>query len=207
MAVPDSQPEFAAQTGAAAALARRILSGDTAAETELVERYSRGVYFLLTELTRDRARADDLHQETFRLVIEKVRAGELREPEKLPGFIRQLAKNLFIADYRKKARRTMEDLETVPQPADPTPNQLVQVLQEEDTRLVRELLAGLQPERDRLVLFRFYLAGEPREKICADLGLTVGAFNVALHRARQRFKTLVETSAARRRPATGTELR
>jgi RNA polymerase sigma-70 factor (ECF subfamily) len=203
MKVPEFRPEFAAQTAAAAALVRRILSGDTAAETELVERYSRGVYFLLTELTRDRARADDLHQETFRLVIEKLRAGELREPAKLPGFIRQLAKNLFIADYRKKARRMMEDLETVPQPADPTPDQLVQVLQEEDTRLVRELLAGLQPERDRFVLFRFYLAGEPREKICADLGLTVGTFNVALHRARQRFKTLIETSAARRRPEAG----
>jgi RNA polymerase sigma-70 factor, ECF subfamily len=207
MADSDSRPDFAAQAGAAAALVHRILSGDTVAETELVERYSRGVYFLLSELTRDRARADDLHQETFRLVIEKVRAGELREPERLPGFIRQLAKNLFIADYRKTALRSMEDLETVPQPAAPAPDQLVQVLQEEDTRLVRELLAGLQPERDRLVLFRFYLAGEPREKICADLGLTVGTFNVALHRARQRFKTLVETNAARRRPAAGAALR
>ena len=54
-----------------------------------------------------RADADDLHQETFRVVLEKVRAGELREPEKLPGFIRQIAKNLCIADYRKTARRGM----------------------------------------------------------------------------------------------------
>src|SRR5262245_5621804 len=131
MAVSDSPANLAAQASAAAVLARRIVAGDAAAEGDLVERYSRGVRFLLSELTRDRARTDDLHQETFRLVLQKVRAGELREPEKLPGFIRQIAKNLFIEDYRKAARRATEDLETAPQPADPSPDQLAQVLKEE----------------------------------------------------------------------------
>jgi RNA polymerase sigma-70 factor, ECF subfamily len=196
MAVPDSRSDFPAQAAAAAALARRVQAGDAAAEAELVERYSRGVCFLLRELTRDPAHADDLHQETFRLVLEKLRAGELREPEKLPGFIRQLARNLFIADYRRNARRATEDLESVPQPADTASDQLSRVLQEEDARLVRQLLTELQPERDRQVLFRFYLAGELKERICADLGLNSNLFNVILHRARQRFKTLLERSGA-----------
>ena len=203
MAAFDPRSDLSAQASAAAALARRVQAGDAAAETELVERYSRGVHFLLTELTRDPARADDLHQETFRLVLEKVRAGELREPEKLPGFIRQIARNLFIADYRKAARRGLEDLDSVAPPADPAPDQLAQVLQAEDARLLRQLLAELRPERDRLVLFRFYLAGEPKERICADLGLAGSAFNVVLHRARHRFKALVEQAAARRRPPSG----
>lgn len=199
MAAFDPRSDLSAQASAAAALARRVQAGDAAAETELVERYSRGVHFLLTELTRDPARADDLHQETFRLVLEKVRAGELREPEKLPGFLRQIARNLFIAEYRKTARRGLEDLDAVAvPPADPAPDQLTQVLQAEDARLLRQLLAELRPERDRLVLFRFYLAGEPKERICADLGLAGSTFNVVLHRARHRFKTLVEQSDARR---------
>lgn len=197
MALPDPRSNLEAQAGTAAALACRIRAGDAAAEAELVERYSRGVRFLLSELTRDPARTDDLHQETFRLVLEKVRAGELREPEKLPGFIRQIARNLFIAEYRKTARRGTEDLEAVPPPADPAPSQLARVLQEEDARLVRELLAELHPERDRTLLLRFYLAGETKERICADLGLTSSLFNVVLHRARHRFKALVEKSPLR----------
>ena len=198
MASPDQGMDFAAQAGAAARLARAVASGDAAAEAELVERYSRGVRFLLGELARDPALADDLHQETFRLVLEKVRNGELREPEKLPGFIRQIAKNLFIAHYRKAARRATADLDSAPQAADPAPDQLAAVLQEEDGRLVRELLAELPTARDRILLFRFYLAGEPKERICADLGLSGPLFNNGLHRARQRFKALVEKSAARR---------
>jgi RNA polymerase sigma-70 factor (ECF subfamily) len=196
---PSTPPGPAA--GTAAALALRIQAGDAAAEAELVDRYSRGVHFLLLDLTRDPARADDLHQETFRLVLEKVRAGELREAEKLPGFIRQLAKNLFIAEYRKRARRgEMDDLESVSPPADTAPDQLSRVLRQEDARLVRQLLAELHPERDRVVLFRFYLASEPKERICADLGLNDNLFNVILHRARQRFKALIEKSAVAARP-------
>ncbi|MCP4654160.1 MAG: CHAT domain-containing protein [bacterium] len=102
MTAPDSNPP-----ASPAILVRRIRAGDSEAEREMVERYSRGVTFLLLELTGRPDRADDLHQETFRLVLEKVRAGELREPDKLPAFIRQLAHNLFIAEYRHQVKRRM----------------------------------------------------------------------------------------------------
>ncbi len=177
---------------AAARLARRVRAGDRAAEAELVERYSRGVRFLLGELTRDPARADDLHQETFRVALAKVRAGELREPEKLPWFLRQIARNLFIGEVRKTARRPLADLDEVAPPADPAPSPLARLLREEDARLVRELLAELRPARDREVLVRFYLRGEPREGICDGLGLTRQQFNVVVHRARLRFRSLLE---------------
>jgi len=184
--------DLAAKAESAAQLVHRIRSGDSTAEAELVERFGRGIRFLLVERTRDAARADDLFQETFRLALEKVRTGELREPEKLAPFIRQLAKNLFIADYRKAAKRATEDLDDVQAPADPEPSQLDRVLQAEDARLVRELLRELEPPRDREVLFRFYLAGETKEQICARLELSSTQFNLVIHRARLRFRALVE---------------
>jgi RNA polymerase sigma-70 factor (ECF subfamily) len=195
-AASDTAEDLAARAESAARLVQRIRSGDTQAEAELVERFGRGVRFLLLQRTNDAARADDLFQETFRLALEKVRAGELREPEKLPGFIRQLAKNLFIADYRKTSKRSTEDLDEVQAPADPAPSQLDQVLQTEDARLVRKLLGELEPARDREVLFRFYLAGESKERICARLELSSAQFNLVIHRARQRFRTLVERARA-----------
>jgi len=82
-----ADPEPSDATEAITDLVRRIVAGDPGAEAELVRRFSRALSFLLRRLTRDATEAEDLYQETFRLVIEKVRRGELREPERLPGFV------------------------------------------------------------------------------------------------------------------------
>jgi RNA polymerase sigma-70 factor (ECF subfamily) len=57
---------------------------------------------------------------------------------------------------------------------------------------VRKVLGELKSERDRQVLFRFYVAEEEKEKICASLGLTSLHFNRVLFRARERFRELYE---------------
>jgi len=179
-----------------AELVRHILAGDPAAEREMVERYSGGVRFLLLQLTRDPAWADDLYQETFRLALEKVRGGELREPDKLSPFISALARNLFLAQVRRSGKHPevsgqleREDAE----PRDGAPGPLTRLLDKEDAALVRRLLAELEPPRDREVLFRFFIAEHPKEAICADLGLSSLHFNRVLHRARQRLKDLIES--------------
>lgn len=171
----------------------RIAAGDPKAEAELVETFSRGVTFLLRRLTGDRELSDDLHQETFRLVLEKVRQGEVREPARLSGFIRSTARNLTIAEYRRAERR-LRAFNTAPLEGRPAtgPNQLDEVLRAEDRQRVRRLLGELSTERDRQVLYRFHMAQESKERICASLGLTSRQFNVVLHRARQRFRELVE---------------
>jgi RNA polymerase sigma-70 factor (ECF subfamily) len=47
-------------------------------------------------------------------------------------------------------------------------------------------------ERDIQVLYRFYIADEDKEEVCAELGLSSLHFNLVLHRARERFKELYE---------------
>jgi RNA polymerase sigma-70 factor (ECF subfamily) len=47
-------------------------------------------------------------------------------------------------------------------------------------------------ERDIQVLYRFYIADDEKEQICADLGLTSLHLNRVLHRARERFRELYE---------------
>lgn len=183
----------------AADLVRRISAGDREAESRLVELHSRGLSYLLLHLTGDRSLSEDLHQETLRIVLEKIRRGDLREPEKLAGFIRSTARNLSIAEFRKVARRPeLEDVDAISssaEPADPTPSQLSRVLQEEDRHCVRQVLDELRSARDRELLYRFHIAEEPKDEICDALGLNSRQFNLALHRARQRFKQLVEKSA------------
>jgi RNA polymerase sigma-70 factor (ECF subfamily) len=177
---------------AMAELVRRIVSGDPTAEAELVRRFSRAVSFLLRRLARDEALVEDLYQETFRLVIEKVRGGELREAERLPGFVSSMARNLFLASARRVGRRQkwQGDPEAADTAPDPAPGQLARLLAQERAALVRRVLAELANDRDREILSRYYIADQDKEVICRDLNLSDLHFNRVLFRARQRYREL-----------------
>ncbi len=77
--------------------------GERTAEEELVRRYTRGVSIILRRLAGTAAAADDLYQEVFLRAVEKIRAGEVRDPERLSGFICALARNLAIDHFRRRA--------------------------------------------------------------------------------------------------------
>ena len=188
--------------GDPAALVRRIQAGDADAESELVARFSRGLLLMLRRLARNPALADDLHQETLALVIEKIRRGEVREPDKLAAFIRSTARNLFIADRRKEARyRALDEDEEKPGPAlaDRGPAPLDRVVAEEEARQVQRLLSELRYDRDRQLLLRFYLADESKEELCADLEIEPERFNQVLFRARERLRELWDRAEKRQR--------
>lgn len=173
-------------------LVRRVGSGDAAAEKELVLRYSRGIVFLLRRLTRNHALADDLHQETFRVVLERLRHQGLQDADGLSAFIQGVARKLYLNDRRKRSRRKTDEAgEDLPDRRDPSPTPLDATLLHEQSRLLRRMLADLKPERDRQILYRFYLAEEDKEKICRDYDLSSLQFNRVLHRARRRFKGLM----------------
>lgn len=183
-------------------LVRRIAAGDTAAEASLVQRYSRGLLYLLRRLGAPPELAEDLHQETFRIVLERLRRRGLDEPAGLAGFLRGTARNLMIAERRKTARRrTDADPEGLERAVQPSPGQLSSVLLDEEAAIVRRLIGELPAERDRQLLLRFYVAEEEKENICADLGLDSLHFNRVLFRARHRFKELLVRFQERQGPA------
>ena len=174
-------------------LVRRIATGDTGAEGQLVSRYSRVLKVLLHRLTGSPDLAEDLHQETFRIVLERLRRQGLDEPAGLASFLRGTARNLALAERRKGARRKTEnDEEALAEVPHPAPSQLSSVLLDEEAATVRRLLDELGVERDRELLLRFYVADEDKETICSDLGLDRLHFNRVIFRARQRFRELFE---------------
>ena len=157
---------------------------------------------LLDRHTNGRPEAEDLFQDTFRLVIEKLRRGELREPAKLPGFLAQIARSLAIEHYRKAQRRKTEpDSDAIADVEDVSKGgsgPLSELLSREDAGLVRQVIRELGTERDRDILLRFYIAEEDKERISADLGLTSLQFNRVLHRARERYRDLYLERIGRR---------
>jgi RNA polymerase sigma-70 factor, ECF subfamily len=180
-----SEPQFGIE------LVARIRDGHPGAADELIERYSRAVSILLQRAVRSRAEADDLFQETFRIAIEKIRAGDVRQPERISGFICSLANNLLTDYFRRGARRKVEAIDaSITASAEPGP--LDKILREENAKIVRKILDELPLERDRQVLRRFYIAEENKASISAGLGLSSLQFDQILFRARQRYKVLYE---------------
>jgi len=174
-------------------LVGRIRGGDRQAETELVERYNRAVMSIIRRALGNSTVADDLYQETFCIIIEKIRGGDIREAERLPGFVCGVARNQVIKHFQRAARqeRMTETEEAVSLPCQ-AHDQLEELLRKESADIVRQILKEMTNERDVQVLFRFYLAEDDKEQICADLGLTSLQFNLVLHRARERYRELYE---------------
>lgn len=199
---PKAQP--APPPDVAARIVDRIRAGDPSAEDELVRRFSRGLAIILRRAAADPALVEDLHQETFRLALAKIRAGEVRDPSRLAGFLASLARNLAIEHFRRRtpAGETL-DADAVAHPASPRAGPLDLLLKGEQAERARRVLAELPSERDRQVLFRFYVAEDDKRDICADLGLTSLQFNRVLFRARQRYRELYEKAVGRERPRTG----
>jgi len=73
------------------------------------------------------------------------------------------------------------------------------VSSEQVQRIVRTLLGELAVPRDREILVRTYLKDEDKAAICEKLGIDSAHYNRVLFRAKQRFRELLVSAAARGR--------
>lgn len=169
----------------------RIIRGDASAEEELVSRYAEIISLIIGQKIQRRDVTEDVSQEVFRIAIEKIRRGDLRDSEKLSGFICGIARTLALEYFRKSKRlANQEEIEKAELIIDSTPSQLERLCQEERDHIVREVINELKIKRDREVIYRYYIAEEDKDEICADMHLTRTQFNNVISRALQRYREL-----------------
>lgn len=177
--------------GQGVGLVARIERGDRQAEDELVSRYARGVRLILLKRTGDPQVAKDLGQDTFVVVIRKLRARELRDASKLASFINRVAVNISI-DYFRKERRFVRSPDGIIGLNAPHIDRQDKEL---DFNAARAQLKGVLKKlgigRDREILWRFYLSDDDKQAICRDLGLSPAHFDRVLYRAKQRMRKLI----------------
>ncbi len=185
-------PQPVEQTkGQGAGLVARIERGDRQAEVELVSRYARGVRLILLKRTGDPQVAKDLGQDTFVVVIRKLRARELRDASKLASFINRVAVNISI-DYFRKERRFVRSPDGIIGLNAPHIDRQDRELDFDAARaLLKGVLKKLAIGRDREILGRFYLSDDDKQAICRDLGLSSAHFDRVLYRAKQRMRKLI----------------
>lgn len=171
-------------------LVSRIQAGDEAAMAELYQVFWRGIRFYLCRQLGPQELDDKVH-DTFLIVIQAVRRGDLREPERLMGFVRTIVRRQVAAYIEEAVHRRKEqaDLDSGIRLADhgSTPEQTAMDQQRRD--LVSSVL-GRMSSRDREILMRFYLHEETQEQICEEMSLTETQFRLLKSRAKARFGEL-----------------
>ena len=172
-------------------LVSRLQQGDSEAGGLLLKRLSPGIRFLLRQRLRDPAAVEDLTQDTLRIVFEKAKSGEIREPKRINGFVLSVVKNLAANHHRRSYSQpeTPTDLHSE-RLIDESPSPLNSLEKLRAAECVRQIIAELPKIRDRQILVRHYISEDDKGQICSDLGLSALHFNRVLFRARQRFKEL-----------------
>ncbi len=174
------------------ALLEQIRSGDRNAENTLVQRFWRGLYFILFRQTGDQELSRDLTQDSLLLVVAKARDGEIEHPKALSSYIRKVGENKLIGHRRKQARqKTDADSEAIDRVADESESMVAKIRLDQASDYVSTVLAEMSHDRDREILTRYYLTGQDKNEICSALDLSKSQADVVLHRARQRLKDLI----------------
>lgn len=173
-----------------AALVRRIAASpggsDVAAETELYRRLAPRVRLYGLKHLRDRQAASDLVQQVLMLTLERLRAGKLRDAERLVSFVFGTCRMVVLDLRRTHTRRErLLDLYAGDVPAaDPAASPRL------DHGRLRGCLERLS-ERERSVLVMTFYDDQPAKEVAAALGLTEGNVRVIRHRGLERLRDCV----------------
>lgn len=175
------------------ALARRVAAAggrlDSQAEGELYRRLAKRVRLYGLRHLRDEQAAADLVQQVLLATLERLRAGAVREPEKIASFVLGMCR-MTVLEMRRGSKRREELLEkwtpavagvTEAEAFDP-PEPLV---------LNPERLAGCLEglaERERSVVLLTFFADKAADEVGAQLGLSAGNVRVIRHRALGRLR-------------------
>jgi RNA polymerase sigma-70 factor (ECF subfamily) len=172
-------------------LARRAQEGDREAFGLLVEQFQRTVYGIALRRIGNTSEALELTQEVFLHVLHTI--GQLREPERFAGWLRQVATRMAINRATRRVAPTCVEagvLEGL------LPNHEEPVDELITRERAQRLWSGLDrlKQLDRETLVAFYIQGQTLLEIAEQLETPVGTIKRRLHTARKRLKAELEAS-------------
>ncbi len=165
----------------------------------LLEQRRPRIYRRIRKLVRTREDAEDLTQET--LLRAQQRLGTLEEPAALDAWLRRIAANVTCDFLRRAAHGSPLGETAEPDPgqgdrslAEPHDAGLEHLVQNAEMAACgRPLLASLSGP-DRQVIWLHDVEGLTGVEIARLLGCTPGAVKIRLHRARRRFREVLESA-------------
>jgi len=188
----DARPSTASDGELARAIASAPPGEAQTEESELYRRFAPRVRLYGLKHLRDEAAADDLAQQVLLVAIERLREGEVRNPDQIGSFILGTSRMLADATGRKTRRR--ESLTAQFHAAELYAEPVTAL---DDIDVVERCLHSLA-ERDRRVLVLTFYAEKTSPEIAEDLGVTGTVVRVARHRALERMRECVGLQKSRK---------
>jgi RNA polymerase sigma-70 factor (ECF subfamily) len=173
----------------------RVKQGDTAAFTELVEKYKQPVMNLVYRTIHDPTEAEDLAQNVFVQVFKS--APRYKNTAKFSTWLFTIARNLCLNEIRRRSRHPAESLDVPhPEQEDQPLHQFEDkktfsppesLLHGELARKIEEAMADL-PENQRSAILLCRQEDLSYEEIAEVLGCSVSATKSLIHRGRETLK-------------------
>jgi len=181
------------------ALIEKIQADDAEGMEELYHVFSRGVRFFLWRQLGKQDLDDSVH-DTFVAVAEAIRRGDVREPDRLMGFVWTVVRRHLAAyiDRNISLRHQSADLDGAVRVQDRNTDPEWKAIVRQQQVLARRMLAEVSA-RDREVLIRFYLKEQSQEQICREMQLTPNQFRLLKSRAKARLEVLGRKKLSRHR--------
>jgi RNA polymerase sigma factor (sigma-70 family) len=181
------------------ALIQRIQADDAKGMEDLYHVFSRGIRFFLWRQLGKQDMEDTVH-DTFLAVAEAIRRGEVRDPDRLMGFVWTVVRRHLAAHIERTVnlRNQCAEMDVEVRVQDPEADPEWKAIVRQQQSLAQALLQEVSG-RDREVLIRFYLKEQTQEQICRDMQLTATQFRLLKSRAKARLETLGRKKLARRR--------
>ena len=166
-----------------------VARGDKAAFARIVARHQSRLVALVARSLGSRAAAEDIVQEVFTRAWVKAPLWQVREhgiPTRASyaAWLSRVAVNLSIDQVRKVRPTTLESVE---EPMDPALPADAAIIARERAARVKAAIADL-PERQRIAIGLTYDAEMSNADGAAAMGVSVGAFELLLVRARRTLR-------------------
>lgn len=183
VALPQNVPDDAALVG-------RLLSRDPASVAKLFDRYADLLRGLLTRMLGGTAEVDDLIQETFLIVIAKIR--ELRRPEALRSFVVSVAIGVARNELRKRAARRLVRWSDAPPPSVP---HACEGSRSEPLLAVYRVLDRLDAA-SRIIFVMRHVEGWDLADIAEAQNCSLATIKRRLQKTEERFRAIASREAA-----------
>jgi len=174
-------------------LVRRAQRGDREAFGRLVEQFQPTVHAIALRRLGNPNDALELTQEVFLHVLRRI--GQLREPERFAGWLRQVAVRMAINRATRRTAPPSVEVGILEGAWERGAEPLDELISRERAERLRGALGRLK-SLDREALDAFYLRGHSLVEIAEMLGVPLGTVKRRLHTARKRLKLELETSVA-----------
>jgi len=180
-----------------ASLARQIAAARpgvaAAAEAELYRRLAPRVRLYGLKHLRERQAAADLVQQVLLMTIERLRAGQVREPERLASYVLGMCR-MVVLDLQRTYSRHERLLGTFAH--DLARDEPAATPHLDDASLLRCLQR--LPERERSILVMTFYDDRQARDVAVDLGISEGNVRVIRHRGLERLRECMGSSEAAR---------